>query len=204
MKFSNISHPIKNLFEHYIGSLSDAERKKIIGYVYIILTLVTVSFFGLFAISPTLSTISNLKKQYEDNKLIYEALNKKLSNLALLDIQYGSIQPDLPVIYNAIPETTRIPQLTRQLESIAEENGVSLISLDFGTIEIFPNVKRDPIYSFTFVINIEGSQGNVINFLTDLIAFDRIVGIDRIATGTNKENRYKAEITGRAYFSNRP
>src|SRR3989344_5000597 len=99
MKLNNISQTIKLLSEKYIGGLSDAQKKSITAYAYIILTLFTVSFFGIFAITPTLTTIGNLNRQYEDSKLVYEALNKKLSSLQLLDFQYKEIQPDLPAIY---------------------------------------------------------------------------------------------------------
>lgn len=192
---------IKDFFTGYIGSLSEEERKKVIGYIHIILTLFTVSFFGLFAITPTLSTISNLNKQYEDNKLVRDSLNKKLSNLQLLDFQYKEIQPDLEIIYSAIPRTTKIPYLARQLENIASNNSVAVTKLNFGTVEIYPNTKKGPIYSFTFTVNIVGNQLNVNNFISNIINFDRIVGIDRILTGKDEEDKYTASITGRVYFS---
>ena len=150
MKTKALTGKVKDIFEKYINSLSDLKRKKLIAYVYIILTLLTVSFFGLFAITPTLSTIANLNKQYQDNLLVRDALNKKLSNLKLLDTQYKSVQPDLALIYSAIPQTTKIPQLTRQLENLASQDGVLITRLDFGDTEIFPTSKNDPIYSFTF------------------------------------------------------
>lgn len=203
MKPKIFSGKVKDLFERYVNSLSDPKRKKLIAYAYIILTLLTVSFFGIFAITPTLSTIANLNKQYQDNLLVRDALNKKLSNLKLLDTQYQNVQPDIAIIYNAIPQTTKIPQLTRQLENIASQDNVLLTRLDFANTEIFPNTKEEPIYSFAFTIAAEGSQADIDKFLSDVINFDRIIGIDRIATGTNEEKQYTTEITGRAYFSNK-
>jgi Tfp pilus assembly protein PilO len=197
-----ISLKLKELVSYFEG-LSDDQRKKITAYIYISLTLFTVSFFGFFAIAPTLATISNLKKQYEDNKLVLDALNKKLTSLTLLDVQYKEIQPDLEKIYSAIPRTSRIPYLTRQLEIIAKDSGVIIKKLDFGTVELHPNIKADPIYSFTFTIDVTGEEQNVNSFISQIIGFDRIVGVDKISTGKNEENRYEASIIGRVYFSDK-
>ncbi len=193
----------KDVYLKYLQGMGKEERQKIAGYFHITLTLFTVSFFGFFAIAPTLSTISNLQKQYEDNKLIYESLNKKLSNLQLLDFQYKEIQPDLEIIYSAIPRTPQIPYLTRQLENIARDSNVLLTKLNFSTLEIYPNIKKEPIYSFTFSLNAEGGQENLNSFIAAVINFDRIIGIDRIATGINEEAKYVTSITGRAFFSNK-
>src|SRR3972149_7724347 len=149
---------MQELYLKYIETVSDDQRKKIAAYLYISLTLFTVSFFGFFAITPTLTTISHLHKQYEDNKLVLDSLNKKLSSLTLLDFQYNEIQQDLESIYSAIPQTPRMPLLTRQLETIARDSGIIIRDLNFGNVELYPNTKNEPIYSFNFTINVTGDE----------------------------------------------
>lgn len=201
MKIEDNKKQVKNWLQTQFVRITAEERKKIISYGYIILTLFTLSFFGIFAIAPTLSTISNLNKQYDDNKLVLASLNKKLASLQSLDAEYKNMQDDLTTIYNAIPKTTKIPRLTRQIEDIAASHNVALTKLTFGTVEIYPNVKNEPIYSFNFNVNAQGTQNNVNDFIGSLINFDRIVGIDRVITGQNEEKVYTVQITGRAYFS---
>lgn len=197
-----IFQKLQDLYSGHIESLSLDQRKKVAAYLYISLTLFTISFFGFFAITPTLATIANLEKQYEDNKLTLDSLNKKLSSLTLLDFQYKEIQQDLEKIYSAIPRTPRMPYLTRQLENVAKDSGIIIRKLNFGNIELYPNTKNEPIYSFNFSISIVGDEQNINAFISNLINFDRIVGIDKISTGKNEENKYEASIIGRAYFSN--
>ncbi len=194
---------VKTKIKTWLESLSDEDQKKLISYIYISLTLFTVSFFGFFAITPTLATITNLNKQYKDSALVHEALKKKLTNLSLLDFQYNQIQQDLVAVYSAIPKSAKIAYLTRQLEDIAVDSTLSVSKLSFGKVEIYPNSKKDPIYSFTFTINIAGNQNNVNNFLSKVINFDRIVNIERVITGQDEQGQYTAIITGRAYFSNK-
>jgi len=120
---------LRELYSRYIDSLTSEQRKKIAAYLYISLTLFTVSFFGFFAITPTLATIANLNKQYKDNKLVLDSLNKKLSSLTLLDFQYKEIQTDIEKIYSAIPRTPHMPILTRQLENIAKDSNILILLL---------------------------------------------------------------------------
>ncbi|OGH17360.1 MAG: hypothetical protein A3C30_04120 [Candidatus Levybacteria bacterium RIFCSPHIGHO2_02_FULL_40_18] len=203
MRRISIIQDLLKIYSRYIEALSLDQMKKIVAYLYIILTLFAFSFFGFFAIAPTLSTVANLNKQYEDNKLILDSLNKKLSSLTLLDFQYKEIQQDLENIYSAIPQTPRIPFLTRQLENIAKDSGVTIKKLNFGTVELYPNIKNEPIYSFNFTVDIIGDQRSVNAFISNIIGFDRIVGIDKISTGKNAENNYEASIIGRVYFSDK-
>lgn len=201
MKLSNILAAVSKTVKKYGVVFESAETQKFSAYFYMILTLVTVSFFGIFAIGPTLNTVSNLNKQYKDNMLVYQALSKKLANIALLDSQYQIIQSSIDNVYAAIPKSSEIPKLTRQLENLANQDGVKITKLTFGSIEIYPNSKKDPIYSFTFNINISGSKNNVNKFLSDIIDFDRIVGVDRIITGTDPENQNTLNFTGRVFFA---
>lgn len=180
--------------------LKQLEDQKYTGYIYIILTLLTVSFFGFFAINPTLSTISNLNKQYEDNKLVYEALRQKLLALKALSQEYTQIQPDLEKIYAAVPTSAQIPKLSRQLETLAIDHSLTVEKLEFDNVEIYPAQKNNPpLYSFTFNITVNGSDLDIKNFIAELINFDRIINLERVVTGESNTGG-GAFITGRAYF----
>ncbi len=201
MKPNGITAEIKSLFKKYSSVFVGDDVDKFAGYLYIMLTLITVAFFGLFAIGPTLNTVSNLNKQYKDNMVIYDALSQKLTNLALLDSHYKIISPHVENVYAAIPKSNEIPKLTRQLENLAASHNIQITKLTFGTVEIFPNSKKTPLYSFTFTINVAGNQINVNSFISDVINFEGIVGVDKIVTGTSPENKYTTSFTGRVFFA---
>lgn len=192
----------KDYIAHYAKTLDKTTQQRFTAYIYIILSLFTVSFFGIFAIKPTLDTISNLNKQYADNMLVYEALKTKLASLQSLDNQHAVIQKDLDRVYLAIPKKNNIPYMTRQLEELAKTNNVLLTKLNFGTIELYPAKKPSPnLYSFAFTISVEGVEDNVNSFITSIISFDRIVAIERIITGKLETTKFGATISGKSYFS---
>lgn len=193
---------LTTMFDKYFAPLSDEDKKKYIAYFYILLTLAAVAFFGIFALGPTFNTIGNLNKQYQDNAQILNALDKKLSNLKNLDQEYQNLQPNIDQIYSAIPRTTEIPKLTRQLEELAAKNNLSVTGLSFNTVEIYPNSKSDPIFSFLFTITLAGNnQEDINNFIADAVNFDRIVGIEHVSTGRDQEGKYTLSFTGRAFFA---
>lgn len=192
---------LRGIYTNLLSSLGGADKQKITGYAYLVLTLLTVSFFGIFAISPTLNTISNLNKQYRDNELVYASLKRKLENLKLLEEEYQGMQLIVPLVYDAIPQKADMPKLTRQIENIAKKNTLQIIDLRFSTVEIFPNVKKETMYSYTFTINVSGSKTSINEFIAQLINFNRIVGLERATTGRDREDKYTASITGRSFFS---
>ncbi len=192
---------IQKLYEKYFLPLNEFEKEKIVGYFYITLTLFAVSFFGFFAIGPTLNTVSNLNKQYKDNKLILDALETKLKNLKNLDAQYLTLASSIPQIYEAIPKSSKIPQLTRQLENIAAQSNVGIEVLNFSSIELYPLGGNAPIFSYLFTIGVSGNKSDVDKFLSTIINFNRIIGAERIATGKDQEGKFTLSFTGRAFFA---
>jgi Tfp pilus assembly protein PilO len=192
---------LNEFYKKYLQPLNEEERRKLTGYFYILLTLVSVSFFGLFAISPTFNTISNLNKQYQDDKTILDGLETKLSNLKSLDNEYVNLENNLDEIYSAIPKKPEIPKLMRQVETLAATDNVQITNLNMNTVEIYPNSKTDPIFSYIFTVDVSGNQHDVLNFLSDFINFDRIVGLNRVSTGQNQESKYTLSITARAFFA---
>ncbi len=195
----------KELYKVYILKYPELsklqEKEKFVGYIYITLTLFTVSFFGIFAILPTLSTISTLKKQYADNQLVYENLKVKLENLQVLTNLYSQLGPQIALVEEAIPATAQIPVVVRKVETLAQNHALFITGIDTGAVELFPGAKKDPpLYSYTISMKLAGNSESINSFISDIINFDRIVSIDSITSGRADESRSEVSITGRVFF----
>lgn len=181
------------------------DKEKLATYVYLVFSFLTISLFGIFAILPAFSTISNLNKQYDDNKKVADALETKLSALVSLDREYESLERDLPYIYNAVPSSSEIPTFVRQVETIAQNSGTNLESLAAGTVEYFPlQSNTSDLFSYTFSLEASGSEQEVNQFINDIISFNRVVSIDRITTGKSSDDSFNTSIGGKVYFSKDP
>ncbi len=176
-------------------------KQKATAYLYITFSLLAFSFFGLFAIGPTLGTISDLNKKYNEEKAALHELQQKNEALKSLSAQYIEIQPDLSLIDNAIPQSPKVGELTRQLENLTIQNNLVLKKLDTGLMELYPAKNPNkPIFSFSFTVGVEGAEQDINTFISELVNMGRIIGIDRLQTGKQISSNFAASITGRAFF----
>jgi len=201
----NINLNLSGFVSFIVGYLNSivrqVGREKLVAYLYTIFTLFSVSFFILFAINPTLSAISNLKRQYEDNLLVYQSLQKKIAALSSLNLQYQQFRSDIPLILDAIPEFPEAASFTRRVEKIAIENNVKMEEFGLGTVELFPAPKKEKdFYSFSFNLKARGSGENINKFILDLINLDRVVTIDILNT-TQEKDQKQISLGGKIYFN---
>lgn len=197
-----IKEEIKLLIARGNAALNAGQNKqRATAYLYVIFSLMALSFFGLFAIGPTITTISDLNKQLEENKQALKQLEEKNASLKSLSSEYLNIQQDLNLIEKAIPNSPNVATITRQLEELSLSNNLALQKIDTGLMEIFPAKNAStPIFSFTFSIGVSGSERDINNFISDLINMERIISIERLTTGKRSESTYTAAVTGKAFF----
>lgn len=197
-----IKEEFKKLIEKSNLFLNASQNKqKATAYLYVIFSLIALSLFGIFAIGPTISTILDLNKQLEENKQALKQLEDKNAALKSLSAQYIDITSDLDLIDNAIPSSAGVAKLTRQIETLSNQNKLSVDKIDTGLMELFPaKNSNSPMFSFTFSISVSGGEQNINNFISDLVKMDRILSIERLTTGKKTETIYATNISGKAFF----
>lgn len=193
-----------NLYtSRYFKDLPDFKEKKTQAFITIALTLVTISFFGIFAINPTISTIASLQKQQKDNTFVEEQLNVKFANLNSLTQSYAAIKSDLPYVYRAIPKVPEIPQLTGQLIALGTENKVTVSRVQTFEVDLIKTQEGAQGFS-TFKVSLEafGDYQNLLRYIDALTNFERILTIDAISLhkGNEKNTAIKLNIQATAFF----
>ena len=184
----------------YLQLFPDFREERTQKITYISLTLVALSFFGLFAINPTLSTISKLNKELKDNKFVDSQLQKKINNLSLLQEKYNNIQSDLPNVYSAIPTNPNAALLAAQVQSLAKDSGIKLNTFQVFSVDSDSGKKK---YSaFNFSLNANGNFNEISKFIDSLNSMRRITvqNIISVTRQTGKENTLLLTIKGEAYF----
>ncbi len=187
----------------YFKDLPDFKEKKTQAFITIALTLVTLAFFGIFAINPTISTIVNLQKQQKDNTIVEAKLNQKFTNLNTLTQTYESIKPDLPYVYNAIPQTPQIPQLIGQFIALGSENNVIVNRVQTYEVDLTKTGEGASGFSaFKVSLEAQGDYTNLLQYLEALTTFERIITIDTISLnkGNQKNPSIKMNIQAKAFF----
>lgn len=198
----NDKNIVKNKYFPNIPYLNSEKNQK---FFSIILTLCAISFFGFFAIKPTVSTILKLQKELSDNEFVLNQLEVKVKNLTELKKQYLNLQSDLPIINNAITIQPDVHLLFAQIQSIAQESNITIRKLQNLEVEILKNnkSKNNNYSSYSFTITGSGSFEDIPKFVQTLTNMERVIGIDTFSINniTDQNNESLGfDIQGFAYF----
>lgn len=187
----------KEQYEKYLELIPDLKKEKAQKYITIVLTLTTAIILGLFAINPTFSTIANLQKQIDDNNFVQQKLQQKINDLAVLQGKYSSLQPDLSIVYDAIPKTTMVPIFIAEVQSIAKNSSLTITSLQTSEVKLSNQTPDNSSFDFTITAN--GTYQNMVKFLDTISHFQRIVAIKDISIST-QSNALMLSFQGTVYF----
>jgi hypothetical protein len=102
-------------------------------YIEIILSLLTISIFSVFALKPTLLTIAELIRQIDEKKQTLTQINTKISNLTAAQILYDRERENIKVLKeNAIPKTIQGDVFAKQIENLSAKYQVKTSLLSLG------------------------------------------------------------------------
>jgi len=195
----------KEEYSKYLAFMPDIRQEKTKKFTTIVLTLIASIILGLFAISPTLSTIANLQKQIDDDTFVNQKLQQKISNLSTLQQKYASIQNDLPIITDAIPTSTQIPLLVAQIQTLAKNANLKLVNFQTFEVDLSKEKATNENYSsFEFGLSAEGTYQQITDFLNNMVNFQRIITITNISISkpndATSSDSLQLNIKGVAFF----
>lgn len=199
----------KNYFENltaaryrqYLKLLPNIQHENTRIITTLILTFTAMSFFGVFAINPTLSTIVTLKKQLEDTILVNKKLDDKINALSSLQREYSLMGADLPIIFNALPQTPKAPSLLGQVIALSQKTNTKIDSLSVAEIPLTGEKNPEEKSSFIFSMQAEGLYNDLLIFTKSLTQIDRIISIESlsISKGTSADSLI-LNIRGMGYY----
>jgi len=172
-------------------------------FITITLTLITIIFFSILAINPTIITIVNLNKQLSDSHVVYGQLQDKINNLSELQIKYNDIQNDIPLVFEVLPTAPQAGQVIAKIQSIALSQHVTVLRMDTAS-PLAPLKVTSQTSPFSFSVSVQGNQSDLFAFLHRLSNFDRMVTIDKASittpTLTTQSTSLQLTIEGKAYY----
>ena len=193
--------------QYYVNLQRIYEKPAIRVSVFVLLSFVIVIFFSLFAIQPTLTTVSQLVREIEDKQQINDRLGTKVTTLDSLQGLMLTIQQDIPLILNLIPEDFSTGRLIQEMEYVAQLNDVSVLSVQFKPIILDDKISQaGELQRLNFNLSVGGSFEGVRNFIDTLEKLDRLLVLSEVDFISGAENFQRrgfaaiSEITGEAYY----
>ena len=90
----------------------------------VLLSLGLVIFLGLFAVQPTLITMSDLIQEIEEKRALSQQLTQKVAALSTAQSELAALEPQLSLLEEAVPSKPDVVKILKILEKLATENQV--------------------------------------------------------------------------------
>lgn len=166
----------------------------------VVLSLFVMSVFIVFALRPTIISITNLKKTIAESEKTLKQLDAKVVSLQKASSQLEAIKPLLNSINTSIPNLgAEYAPLANSVETLAAQTGVKVENESISGTLLFSRVlspftpnKNQKIISMPFSIRVTGSYAAISEFMTKLLKMERIVLAESISI--TKENGGKTDV----------
>lgn len=167
------------------------ERPDVRAYLGILLSLVAISFFTLFAIRPTLTTIGSLVSQTDSQRETLNKLQEKTTSLGQAQNLWLTMQDRIPRIQEAVPPEPEPASFLQQVEAVSARSGVFLTTLSVEEVTLFGEDKEKKKTEFeqnlpkdtqglVFSLTASGSYQALTLFLSDLSSLRRPIVFDTV------------------------
>ncbi len=156
------------------------KNKKSASYLTLTLTFVSLSFFGLFAIKPTLTTAFSLYKGVNDLRKLNFDYENKIGNLIRAQSEYEQIRSDLPLIDAAIPANTNFSKVAMAIERFANIENVTINHIQIDNVSISKLPTTGKVNNYGFSMTGTGNYSSLFAFISHLLNWKRIVNINSL------------------------
>lgn len=195
-----------NRYSRYYTYIQPTFRSKVVKkYGVYTLTIITMAIFIIFAIKPTIETISVLQQKLANSKEVLNKVNQKTQSLQQGRKNYSALGPDiLNKINLAIPTEISLKTLVEPLEKVALVNQASISALQIEPIEIKqrdPNSTSYTLDQVDFTFNTEGSYSTLLKILEQLQANPRLILIESVVLNKVADSKtLLMSVSGKAYY----
>ena len=134
------------------------------------LTIGAITFFAMFAIKPTIITMTELVKEIEDKRKTSQLLSNKIAALSTVQTEYFSLGKQLSVIDEVLPPNIDVVRLLTIAEKIASDNNLVITSAQVDTIPPVTTNSDIPtdqksLLTQKISVSVAGDYQNIKNFI---------------------------------------
>jgi len=162
----------------------------------LVFSIVAVIFFAIFAVKPTLQTMSELVKEIEDKKALDEQLGQKIASLNTAQTQYQKFSSQFYLLDETIPKTAELVNSLKIVEKIASENNLIIQGITISAVpeELIKasgsEAKRELL---TFNVDVSGGYLKIRQFIEDLLDSRRMMIVDQVNFSLSS-NSYQEDL----------
>ncbi len=179
-------------------------------YFTIVASLLLVTFFIIFALSPTVNTILGLLRKIEDQQRVIVALDEKINNLIIAQENFAQVEPQLGLLDSALPSKPTPEIMLLSLLNTNSRTGVGMVSLEFDQISLSSEsglLKKQSVEDITsysklgikeikFVTGLTGDEERVRQWVRQLENSPRLFKVDSFSFSRSQSDPILASSSG--------
>ncbi len=159
-----------------VGAVYTKKQARV--YTGIILSILTIAFFGFFAIRPTFVTISGLLKETKDKEELVKQMDQKIADLSQAQTNYNQIKNQLYLVDESLPLDPDMPLLIKQLEALARLNSVFFETVHYSEVNLQGESEKEEVQEVDFTITLYGDYQSLKSFLNSLDLLRRVISVE--------------------------
>lgn len=178
-------------YSRYFRQLIQVYEKKpeVKTSIELLLTLLAISFFSIFALRPTINTIFELLANIHGQEQTQEAMLQKVKNLDQAQDTWTKETSRRFLVEQALPKDPQPDHYLRQIEGLVARHNITLKSFSTDKVVILgkdtekksSSADKTETGSFNVVLSISGDYPSLMSFLKDLEVLRRIIKIDSLS-----------------------
>lgn len=186
----------------------------------LVISVVVVTLLALFALRPTLLTMSELLKEIEEKEELDQALQQKIAALATAESEWQVFQSQVARIQQSFLQNPSLEEVLVYLEYLARKQEVFVFSMSVPDIAVQLNLFSDPsrpanstapnLALATYDVNfqVSGEYDKILDFAREIENQQPLMSIESIQinqdTRLPDENLLNASIRVRLYIQKPP
>lgn len=203
------------LYKRYVKNITliYQKRKDIRSYIELMLSLVVIVIFSLFAIRPTLVTIAELNKEIADKQATVKKLDEKINNLQQAQKSANQNARSITFVDTAVPNSPLPVLYSRQIEGLAKQYSVELFNLSVSGVDLLKGVSQqktttppatatdwtaDSVSYMEYSFDVRGDYDNLKQFISEI---ERLRRPTLVESMTLRQNTDKDTNTNGITFS---
>lgn len=148
--------------------------------LFVVFSLVLLIALLIWALRPTLVTISGLLGTIEQQKEIEDKLNRKIVALQQAQQAYQQLQPRLTFLDGGLPTSLDMAVWARNVEQIASGSGIELVGINVEKIEVAGTATEGGLVRIGFTMTAKGQYSQFRMFVVALENMRRVVDLSDI------------------------
>ncbi len=173
------------------------EQQSFRNFVELILTLIAIVVFSVFALKPTAVTIIDLNKEIKAKEKTLKEMNSKIASLQKAQNFLTQEQETVNLIDRTIPSFSDPEKVVGQIQAASTEAGPQVVSLSTSNIYLTKNTKNiiskeslpPNTNSFTINVSLLGNYENLIQAIKNYEQLARLIKIDELNISSQKEEK---------------